>query len=223
MNRCHGFLVAVALLAALLPASVSADVVSHNGLELSGGTGDVPVFFMSGTNAQDPTIPENVWVTGSAFFGNVTHEIVYEFAGDEPPVFVFQVLILNATSTPWDQFSVSLTGVDFRSFPFGDFAPEVNPVGSGIVFGTPAGSSVSVGNSTIERNGENSVLSMQFDDAVDPNEAFRLFFTIDDVGAPSTQFTLRQGPQPLMVPAPGAVVLAMIAFPALGWFQRRSR
>src|SRR5687768_3351170 len=177
----------------LAAGTARADIVSHNGTALTGGSGaaNVDLFWVN--------TPGGLLI-GTAWHEVTTHLLAYAYDDEsEPPIFLAEFAISNETLTPWKRFQLLLVGADIYgsngAVYGGQLARATDPVVFGglgpedVTLSVPTGTVV-VSSSSIARDGNNAILDIHFSDYVDPGEAFGLAFHVNDVGQTDRSFLL---------------------------------
>ncbi len=233
--RMSGFVVAASAVIGFA-ASTHGAVVSHNGTVSSvpAGTGVVDVGFTEGT----------ALLGSSATFGSISqHSLIYDYDADNngASALITQTIveiITNNTSDAWSSYRIILVGADFFGRTGTDLiAPKTNPVELDGVAGDATvdinaltGSTISVTDSNIVRDGQNGTLTINFGDTVAVGESFRLRFDIGDIGdagipgVSATAFQMLQRPTAAAPPIPEpAAGLMLLVGSVLGVTSRRVR
>jgi len=149
------------------------------------------------------------------------HAIYYQYEPGTSAA-LFGEIVFNHTTDMWVGYLLSLQACDFYGFAGGP-VPGVDPLTTGGTFSEDKIEfldlgGVSVSYAGIDRSGPNPLLALQFDDPVDPGEAFGLSFIAQDVGEVDEAFLAYQQP---IIPEPATAMLLGLAAAAL--LRRRRR
>ncbi len=217
---------AICLTAGIFPQAqiAQASVIQHNGSFESdpSGTNEVDVLFRALPNSYEETF--------AVFYENAQHQLFGDHE-TEDGVTLVREFVMNSTPIPWYGYEIQLLGADF-SGPCSDFlAPQFNPVEMNGVAGdltidfVSIVGSVHVASSIIYRNEQGAVLNIFFDDFVEMNETFAIFFKIRNVrepgsnGSSDTAFMMNQQPYPIPEPA----TILIMASGLVAFFRCRKR
>ncbi|NOT02720.1 MAG: hypothetical protein HOP29_19120 [Phycisphaerales bacterium] len=236
------FLIAAALLFAT--QSSRAEIIAHNGSASSDpspspgqaddfGTDAVNVDFFNISGTFDDIV-KDFKVDMADTDVNRSHELEYLFPSNEPPIHALET-IFNTTGDAWGRFVIQLQFASFYAAGEGGTVPldDGSITIDDIVF-TPFGA-YDTGNLSMNiiNFGDGAALELDFGmGGLADGEVFALEFDIGkvfDANGDPIDFAfegLRMQETPFLeevIPAPGAVVLAMLGFGCMGWWRWNER